>query len=387
MKLKNVHVAEREPGRYVLAGTTDCFLISFNSYGLNVLDRMLSRKHDIFDEEERFLYGKLKDAGHLEDGSEKITIRRGIEVVSAETTDRCNLTCEHCHLGEKKGDTIPILKLEEIVKDEIALGGYQFDVTGGEPFMDKQIYDKLFLLRDHDLRVTITTNGMIINKKMAQRLKDLGIAEAHVTINGFQEEHERLYGKNTFDLAMRGFRELVDAGLHVIINYCAYPGNMDAIDKFSEYVLGLGALSVDISAIVPMGWARGKKSLFLDEEAYKKFMLNYNGNSACEAKEFSSKGIPCGAATKGVYIQANGDVLPCKMFKTRPIGNIYKSSLIDMYRSPSENFKLITEFDTRNLTNCTSCDTYASCGSGCRARADMDGDVYAPDRLSCVIRK
>ena len=55
--------------------------------------------------------------------------------------------------------------------DVCKVGIYSIDITGGEPFTDKALFKKLNYVRSNNLKLTITSNNILIDKNSADLLK------------------------------------------------------------------------------------------------------------------------------------------------------------------------------------------------------------------------
>ncbi|HSG99877.1 MAG TPA: radical SAM protein, partial [candidate division Zixibacteria bacterium] len=102
------------------------------------------------------------------------------------------------------------------------MGVKEFYLTGGESFLNKEIYD---ILAD-TLAVgpaSVLTNGTVIRQRVAARLKAISDAsiyslELRVSLDGFDAaSNDRLRGAGSFDLAIKGIKALVEVGFLPII--------------------------------------------------------------------------------------------------------------------------------------------------------------------------
>ncbi len=138
----------------------------------------------------------------------------------------CNLSCTHCFIScSPDNDSFGFMNRERIrafVQHGKSLGVKEFYFTGGEPFLNKEIYGIL----EDTLSVgpvTVLTNGTTIRKRVAKKLQDISDAtiyslELRVSLDGFDaESNDRLRGAGSFESAVRGIMALADAGFLPII--------------------------------------------------------------------------------------------------------------------------------------------------------------------------
>ena len=104
-------------------------------------------------------------------------------------TNDCNLRCTHCYVSS--GDYVPPREMttEEIygvIDQARELGVARFLVTGGEPFMVRDIYDIVrYITAESDL--VLLTNAMFLSEKNLDRLeksKGRGSISLQVSLDG-----------------------------------------------------------------------------------------------------------------------------------------------------------------------------------------------------------
>ncbi len=138
----------------------------------------------------------------------------------------CNLRCRHCFIScSPENDKFKMMSLEEIrpfLKEGQRSGVKEFYFTGGEPFLNPEIFDIL----QESLKIgpaSVLTNGTIISprraRKVAQLFNDsIYSLEVRVSLDGFDEEsNDRLRGEGSFARAIKGIKNLVAEGMLPII--------------------------------------------------------------------------------------------------------------------------------------------------------------------------
>jgi hypothetical protein len=102
-----------------------------------------------------------------------------------ELTNNCNWWCRHCYITHRpaKGE----LTLDEIrpILDQLAeLGVLFLTFTGGEPLTRKDFFDIAEYARQRDFSFSLFTNGTLITPTVADRLKELALERAEISILG-----------------------------------------------------------------------------------------------------------------------------------------------------------------------------------------------------------
>lgn len=101
-----------------------------------------------------------------------------------ELTYRCNFSCRYCYIPPKYKSK-PELKTKEIFSIFEQLRGagcFYLGLTGGEPFMRRDIMDILLFAKRCGLQVIIYTNGSLIDDKIAAELGRLSLNKVDITI-------------------------------------------------------------------------------------------------------------------------------------------------------------------------------------------------------------
>lgn len=138
----------------------------------------------------------------------------------------CNLTCSHCFIScSPDNHSFEFMSRETVSKylsEAQRLGVKEFYFTGGEPFLNKEIYGML----EDTLAVgttSVLTNGTVIRQRVAEKLKNINDRSAHtlelrVSLDGYDAEtNDRFRGKGSFESALKGVKALVEAGFRPII--------------------------------------------------------------------------------------------------------------------------------------------------------------------------
>lgn len=164
----------------------------------------------------------------------------------------CNLTCTHCFIScapdNDKFSFMTLAQVKPYLDEAVTLGVKEFYFTGGEPFLNPDMFD---ILRE-TLAIgpaTVLTNGTIITDRRAARLRQLAEAspyslELRVSLDGFDaSSNDAIRGDGSFDRAVKGIRRLVEAGFLPIITAvqtwddAEHPG---VLDGFKETMRSIG---------------------------------------------------------------------------------------------------------------------------------------------------
>ena len=157
-------------------------------------------------------------------------------IVVWNSTSACNLTCRHCYANACARPAPDELTTEEaraMIDDLADMGAPVLLFSGGEPFMRKDMFELGAYARDKGMRITISSNGTLIDPATARRIKETGFVYVGVSIDGTPETHDRFRGrKGAFDEAVRGIRNCMDAGVKVGLRFTITRDNYKEIAPF-----------------------------------------------------------------------------------------------------------------------------------------------------------
>lgn len=183
-----------------------------------------------------------------------------------EITQRCNLTCAHCLLGvpeidlhDDKQSLSYYLRLVSRIKQ---LGGERIMFNGGEPFMINNFLDIVEYAKFLDICPSVITNGTLINDRSVNRISSL-FDVVGISIDGLQQQHDRIRGENTYKKATKVISELVQTGVLVVVYIVVNGINIDYQKQLLNELIGIGVKSFHYNQIGIMGNAVDNKELHL----------------------------------------------------------------------------------------------------------------------------
>jgi radical SAM protein with 4Fe4S-binding SPASM domain len=327
-------------------------------------------------------------------------------------TEKCNLKCTHCYQNGKGSDELSFDEIQSTIKEisstlNIWQETYDIDfspsvnITGGEPILRKDLFEVITAFNNIGFDTYLLTNGILIDNQIAEKLYNLGVKGVQVSIEGPEEIHDSIRGKNSFKRSIRGVKLLKDAGLEVTLNTTVSEINAAHLVKTVALASDLGVDKLGFSRLVPSG--RGKALLkemmkSSDVETLYKQIFSIKPDNGLKivtgdpvASQFrnnsNNKDLGnialggCAAGISGLTIMPDGTVVPCRRLPV-PVGNVRKDSLREIWSmSPVLN-------DLRKKSKykgkCRTCNKWANC-RGCRAIAYSysaskgKADFLAPD--------
>ncbi len=331
-----------------------------------------------------------------------------------EVTSACNLRCVHCHVtaDSPSADELNTDEAKHLIDEIARVSEFRVLVyTGGEPMVRRDIFDLMRHSKEAGLINVIATNGTLITEEEAYRLKEEGVVCAAVSLDSWRYEvHDYVRNRgNSYELAMRGIRELKKAGIPLQINCTAMQYNFGDLNELLEVVDGLGSGIMLMYQLVPVGRGGAIRDATLnvnDNERLLKFLAEKQKEVSTivepvagpqywpylmERKDLRNAAWlsmgehvfhGCAAGRGFVYIKANGEVWPCPFVEVNA-GNVREQSFGHIWRD-SPVFSDLRNRETALKGRCGACKYKTMCG-GCRGRAlAYTGDYLAEDP-SCFI--
>ncbi len=169
---------------------------------------------------------KFKEKFKTADGKDRAFVEISqLKTLWFNTGTLCNLTCSNCYIeSSPKNDRLQYISFEEFkifVNESIQneLGTKEIGFTGGEPFMNKDIFKMIKYSLDNGFKTLVLTNAMkpmMNNKSQLLRLNHLNLT-IRVSIDHYtKEKHEEVRGPNSWEPMIEGLKWLSENNF----NYC-----------------------------------------------------------------------------------------------------------------------------------------------------------------------
>ena len=138
----------------------------------------------------------------------------------------CNLQCTHCFIScGPQNHTHEMMTLKDVQQrllESKTLGVKDYYITGGEVFMNPEIFEILATILEYG-PLDVLTNGTLITSEKAARLKEIQNNSSHklqfrVSMESFDEKlNDRTRGENSFSKATEGITNLNSFGFSPIL--------------------------------------------------------------------------------------------------------------------------------------------------------------------------
>lgn len=150
----------------------------------------------------------------------------------------CNMTCPHCYAAASSRPSRRALDTAEALAliDDLAEAGVQALVlSGGEPLMRGDILALCRRASERGLLPKLSSNGVLIDARLASGLADAGVGYVGVSIDGMPAFNDAYRGlARGFERALAGLRHARQAGMRTGLRMTLTRRNLDQLEPLME---------------------------------------------------------------------------------------------------------------------------------------------------------
>jgi len=340
-------------------------------------------------------------------------------VVVWNMTRRCNLKCIHCYSNSADHDYPDELTTKEgksLIDDLATFGSPVILFSGGEPLLRPDLLELAQYATDLGMRAVISTNGTLITREIADKLKKIGLSYVGVSLDGLEKTHDRFRGKKgAFAAAIEGIRNCREAGVKVGIRFTVNKHNLSDVPAMFELLRREKIERMCFYHLVYTGRGSKLRAEDLTHEETRKLLdliagetrkmfdagltpeiltvdnhadgpylyLKMRQEDPARAKEVlellemnegnsSGHGIGC--------VSWDGEVYPDQFWRNQPLGNVRQKPFSEIWLNEENEFLVKLKDKKKHVHGrCASCSWLTVCGGNFRARAESAGDVWGPD--------
>ncbi len=312
--------------------------------------------------------------------------------VQLDLTYRCNERCIHCYLDHHDHGEMTTAEIKDLLDQMADAGVFYLTISGGEILMRRDFFDILEYARLRTFCIKLKTNGILIRKQEADRIKALGVESVQISIYSHVPEVHDAITKlpGSLKQSIEAIRRLRAHGIHVIM------ANVLMVQNVHDYA-GVRALAAELGAqfimdptITPMmDGDRSILNLNVDEAALREVFQNESlvgGNieEFCAPPlapgEDDMDQLPCSAGHTACYVSPYGDVYPCVQFPL-PSGNVRRMKFVDIW-SDSPQLNEVRSIKLRDMPTCSKCTHGGTC-TRCPGLAYLEGNMRGPSYQDC----
>ncbi len=333
-----------------------------------------------------------------------------LQIISWEATRRCNLKCVHCgspaeavnHNEELTTDEI-VGAFEQIANDFDMAGFRHINITGGEPFVRKDLLEVLKRINKWPFyrNIDIQTNGVILadHPELFSELKLYGVTGLGISIDGLENTHDDFRQmKGAFAKAYKAAHLGVKHGYVVTVSLVAHSKNVAEIPEFFQMVKDeIKPRVFRIMTIDPIGRVEHDSQYMLSSEQLRRVIefLRTEYQQSCATyfdpsvtmvemgcggwmgKELEGMFRPmifhCIAGINNLGILYDGKLGSCSNISRDFIeGDLRSDRIRDVWENRYQRYR---NYEWKKTGECAECDQWNYCHGGPMHKRHYNGDM------------
>ncbi len=304
-------------------------------------------------------------------------------------TDYCSRRCVYCFAGAKyteewvdASEFLSVSRFEEIIKEAAEIGVSNIEISGGDPFIIKDIDKYLKVMIDFFPYEWGTSTKSFISKEMARKLAECGLEEMQVSIDSYNPDTvNRLLGvPNAFEEEILTIRNLQEAGIRVVTKTVITSYNIHEVPETVRYLASLGVRHMRFSYYY-ISANRHSDSLYPSNEQIALLnskipelsaFLKSNGITADLAaheiydESYRGERVICGGFTESMSVRYDGGVIFCDSLNHCDYfvaGNLKEQGIVEAWNSRrAEDMNNPQYFKEKYKgTKCYTCNIFDNC--------------------------
>ncbi|MFC1867052.1 radical SAM protein [Thermodesulfobacteriota bacterium] len=327
------------------------------------------------------------------------------------TTYACNFNCGICFTGagDPSSDELTTREAMDMFKNAHSAGVRKIIISGGEPFLRKDIVDILAYMGELGLEARIASNGSLLNEEILKRLHDETLLKSfQISIDTLDPD---LYGKfhgvspDRLKYVLKIMRVIKDLGFHTTVSTRLTPETLQGIPKLLDRASDEGWATVTVH--FPLLTGRGDDTFPQDidfitllEPAFEHFLdlpkhwviemfipwAQYHKTLKLLDEKIKVVYAGCRAGRDRFTINPCGDISFCVCFDSPEfyLGNVRQDNLEDVFQN-SRICDMMRHPKEHGI--CKGCPNLMTCGGGCRVAAySITGRIDGQDE-ACPVYK
>ena len=161
-------------------------------------------------------------------------------VVVWNCTRTCNLKCIHCYMESdnvKYENEMTTAEGKKFIDDLADFNVPVILFSGGEPLIRPDFFELAQYAIDKGIRVTISTNGTLIDKKMARKIKDLGVGYVGISLDGVGAKNDEFRKQDgAYEKALAGIRNCLEIDQRVGLRFTINRHNFNQMEDIFKVI-------------------------------------------------------------------------------------------------------------------------------------------------------
>jgi len=205
-------------------------------------------------------------------------------VVQWHLTTKCDQNCVHCYMkdshtfkSELKNE-LDLSECKEIINQLSDLSKrwnikIKINFTGGDPLLNNNFWKIINYTLKKKLQFGILGNPYHLTQEVAKRLKEKGILQYQLSLDGMKKLHDNYRKKGSYESTLKAIKILKNNQIKVAIMFTLNKENSKDILKVIDLCNKLKIDVFDFSRVVPLGNGKKFKKNYFTPKEYKKILL------------------------------------------------------------------------------------------------------------------
>ena len=181
-----------------------------------------------------------------------------IKTLYLELTHACNQHCRHCYLDGGVHRIVEEMSTEQITRilyNFKAQGGKYLILTGGEPFMRKDIFSILDCAESLGLPFNYASNSLAINETRKTQLAKYRCLDMYFTsiLGNNAESHRAIAGKDSYQKALDAVSFFNGRGIATYVQVTLANSYLDQIKEIAGQLLPYSHCTIKFTPIASLG--------------------------------------------------------------------------------------------------------------------------------------
>lgn len=289
-------------------------------------------------------------------------------------TNACNLSCPYCYANDNnKNPDMSYSEYKQVIDICDSKSLLMLYWSGGEPFCNPNFIDLLQYASQKNFFQNVITNGTLLDKSTISQLKKIPHLGMGVSLNGIWDEDENSM------LSLQNASELIRQGIQTRVHVVLLRADIEHLENIINRCIEHNICNIKIGYEMPIGKLSNMelsnyftkiKSAFYNlsrlREKYKGINLqlqsDYSILDSNTSKIFTKRFSSCEAATSELFIDNDGSVYPCTLFKS--VGPFYCGNILHDDFSSIWNCQVMNQLRESISQKCDNCEYI--CEAWCR---------------------
>ncbi|MBW2987019.1 radical SAM protein [Candidatus Woesearchaeota archaeon] len=170
-------------------------------------------------------------------------------------TDRCNLRCPWCLMGEPEGLDFPLDDINNILDWTKSMGAYDLTLIGGEPTIHPELFSIIRSAKDKDFKIVALDSNGTFDSSMFDSPDFCSLDKLCISLDApTPEMHDYSRGRQgLFKKATDNLRQSLKKGLYTKITFTASNRNVHLASDMVKFAAELGVDELNFHLISRTG--------------------------------------------------------------------------------------------------------------------------------------